>query len=108
MRDARRAELGFLYSTPAYRRQLEHFGLEDLGQALTDMAQRSDWDDLARHLPDDVMDRLVPHGTYDEIPDVLESWYAGLCAGIVLTAPEDDAHDAAFRALVERCRAIPG
>ena len=31
LREARRSELAFLYSTPAYRRQLEYFGLGDVG-----------------------------------------------------------------------------
>ena len=107
-RDERRRELGFLYSTPAYRRQLELFGLEDLGQTLTELARREDWDDLGRHLTDDVLARLVPEGTYDEIPEVLGHWYAGLCDGIVLSLPEDPTHDDALRTLVDRCRDIPG
>jgi probable F420-dependent oxidoreductase len=107
-RDARRSELGFLYSTPAYRRQLEVFGLEGLGETLSGLAARDDWTDLPRHVTDDVLARLVPQGTYDEIPAVLEQWYAGLCDGIVLSVPDDRAHDDSVRDLVGRCRAIPG
>lgn len=107
-RDARRSELGFLYSTPAYRRQLELFGLGALGETLTGLAARDDWTDLAQHVTDDVMARLVPQGTYDEIPDVLEQWYGGLCDGIVLAVPDDPADDDSLRTLVGRCRDIPG
>ena len=105
VRDARRQELAFLYSTPAYRPQLEMFGLGELGDALSGMAQRSDWGDLDRHLTDEAIEQLVPHGTYDALPDVLDEWYAGLCDGIVLTIP-DDAESTTFRAMVERCKAI--
>ena len=105
VREGRRSELAFLYSTPAYRPQLEMFGLGELGGVLSQMAQRSDWDDLHRHLTDDVIQQLVPHGTYDALPDVLSEWYAGLCDGIVLTIP-DDAESTTFRTLVERCQAI--
>ena len=104
-RDERRAELAFLYSTPAYRRQLELFGLEEVGAALTDMARRNDWDDLGRHMSDETMARLVPQGTYEDLPPVLEDWYAGLCSGLVLAVPADA--DDGFGALVERCKAIP-
>ncbi|MCX2929439.1 TIGR03617 family F420-dependent LLM class oxidoreductase [Mycobacterium sp. CVI_P3] len=107
VRDQRRSELAFLYSTPAYRRQLEHFDLADVGAALSAMAQRSEWDDLPSVLTDEVMDRLVPQGTYDEIPAVLAQWYAGLCSGINLPVPADDADDDRFGALVEACRQIP-
>jgi probable F420-dependent oxidoreductase len=105
VRDGRRSELAFLYSTPAYRPQLEKFGLGALGEALSQMAQRDDWADLGRYMTDEVIDQLVPHATYDALPDVLAGWYAGLCDGIVLTIP-DDAETSTFGALVERCKAI--
>jgi probable F420-dependent oxidoreductase len=106
-RDSRRPELAFLYSTPAYRRQLEEFGLEELGAALSEMAGRGEWPDLATHLTDDVVGLLVPQGTFDEMPAILESWYAGRCAGIVLTVPDSPTDDEHYRVLVERCRTIP-
>ncbi|WP_396930893.1 TIGR03617 family F420-dependent LLM class oxidoreductase [Mycolicibacterium sp.] len=107
IRDQRRSELAFLYSTPAYRRQLEDFGLATVGAALSEMAQRSEWDDLPSILTDEVMDRLVPQGTYDEIPDVLRQWYSGLCSGINLPVPPDEADDDRFAALLAACRQIP-
>jgi len=106
-REPRRAELAFLYSTPAYRRQLEDFGLGEVGEALTQMAHRAEWNDLAAHLTDDVMNRVVPQGTYQEIPDILTEWYSGLCTGLSLPATADDAHDAALAELVQRCKTIP-
>lgn len=105
-RDARRSELAFLYSTPAYRQQLELFGLGDLGDTLSDMAHRSDWDGLEQHLTDDVVDRLVPQATHDDLPDLLAEWFSGLCDGIVLAMPDGVGDEQA--SLIERCRAIPG
>lgn len=107
LREPRRAELAFLYSTPAYRRQLEHFGLADVGEALADTAQRSEWSELPKHVTDDVMNLVVPQGTYDEIPDILAEWYSGLCAGLSLPVPADDEHDECLAEVVERCKAIP-
>jgi len=106
-RASRRTELAFLYSTPAYRRQLEQFGLGALGAALSDMARLSEWSDLATHLTDDVVGLLVPQGTFDEMPAVLASWYAGRCHGIVFTVPESPVDDDRYGLLVERCRTIP-
>ncbi len=107
LREPRRNELAFLYSTPAYRRQLEYFGLGEVGDALTEMARRSEWQDLAKHLDDDFMNRFVPQGTFDEIPDILDDWYAGLCTGLSLPVPADDQHDAQLTSLVRRCKEIP-
>lgn len=107
-REERRAELGFLYSTPAYRRQLDLLGLDGLGERLTGLAAGSGWNDLGQHLTDDALERLVPQGTYASIPDVLAEWYAGLCDGLVLAVPDDPADDEALREVVARCRAIPG
>ncbi|MDF1604741.1 TIGR03617 family F420-dependent LLM class oxidoreductase [Nocardioides sp. YIM 152315] len=105
--DRRRPELGFLYSTPAYRRQLEEVGLPELGATLSRLAQQAQWDDLGAHLTDDVVGRLVPVGTYADMPDLLAEWYAGRCAGLVLTVPDHTDDDHHYRVLVERCRAIP-
>jgi probable F420-dependent oxidoreductase len=107
LREPRRSELAFLYSTPAYRRQLEYFGFEGAGEALSDLARRSEWADMAKHVTDEIMNRLVPQGSYEEIPAILADWYSGLCNGLCLPLPQDDVHDDHFAELVERCKAIP-
>ncbi|KRD08686.1 LLM class F420-dependent oxidoreductase [Mycobacterium sp. Root265] len=83
LQDARRSELAFLYSTPAYRCQLERIGVTDLG----------------------ALEQLVPHGTYEEVPELLGQWYAGLCDGLTIAVPAGD--DAALADLVRQCRVIP-
>jgi probable F420-dependent oxidoreductase len=106
LKGPRRAELAFLYSTPAYRRQLEHFGLGDIGTALSAMAQRNEWSDLHIHLTDEVCNRLVPQATYDDMPDLLAEWYSGLCTGLSMSIPIDATDDHRLAAFVERCRTI--
>ncbi len=105
--ESRRAELAFLYSTPAYRTQLEEFGLGDVGEALTAMAASDEWAGLGEHLSDDVMRALVPSGTYADMPEVLSSWYGGLCHGLVLGVPEEEDDDEAISAMVQQCKQIP-
>jgi probable F420-dependent oxidoreductase len=105
LREARRSELAFLYSTPAYRRQLEHFGFQHIGEALTEMARNNEWTELHKHLTDEVMDHIVPQGTYDEIPAVLERWYSGLCTGLSL--PVTDVPDDVLAMLIDRLSLIP-
>ena len=71
------------------------------------MAKQGQWDDLPRHLTDEVMNRIVPQGTYDDIGDVLTEWYSGLCTGMTLQLPTDEDHDEQLAVLVDRCRQIP-
>jgi hypothetical protein len=71
------------------------------------MAKRGEWDDLPRHLTDEVVNRIVPQGTYDDIGDVLAEWYAGLCTGMTLQLPVDEQHDEQLARLIARCRQIP-
>ncbi|WP_283095354.1 LLM class flavin-dependent oxidoreductase [Nocardioides alcanivorans] len=107
---ARRSELAFLYSTPAYRLQLETFGLEGLGERLSALVQEQRWGDLEGILTDEVVSRLVPVAVHAELPGLLRRWYADLADGIVLALPEADTPDAlddtALAGLVEACRAI--
>jgi hypothetical protein len=59
---------------------------------------------LAQTPTDEVMNRVVPQGTYEEMPTVLTEWYSGLCTGLSLPVPADDEH---LTELVERCKVIP-
>jgi hypothetical protein len=106
-RDDVRTELAFLYSTPAYQRTLELFGLPETATRLSDHARRKEWSALAGVLTDDVVSQLVPQGTYTELPDVLASWYDRLCDGIALDAPSDPGDDRVFAAMIDRIKSIP-
>ncbi len=83
--EERRRELAFLYSTPAYRPQLEALGLDA-------------WSD-------DALDRVVPIGTHDEVVAILEDWYGGLVDGIVLAVRTTSGTTRRWRGVV-RCRGI--
>ena len=106
-RDELRSELAFLYSTPAYQRTLELFGLTEIGTRLSGHARRKEWSALTGVLTDDVVSQLVPQGTYAELPDVLTSRYDRMCDGIALDTPSDPGDDAEFAAMVDRIKSIP-
>ena len=106
-RDDLRSELAFLYSTPAYQRTLELFGLHEIGRRLSELAHGKEWSALAGVLTDDVVSQLVPQGTYAELPGVLASWYERLCDGIALDTPPDPGNDDEFAAMIDRIKAIP-
>jgi probable F420-dependent oxidoreductase len=103
-RERQRRLLAFLYSTPAYAPTLQLYGWDDLGPRLRDLIRHDRWDDLGRVLSDDVLDELVPCGTFDELPGLVLGRFAGLGQGITVGVPTDPADDDAFRAVVAAIR----
>jgi probable F420-dependent oxidoreductase len=103
-RERQRRLLAFLYSTPAYAPTLELYGWADVGPRLRELVRHDRWDDLAEVLSDEILDTLVPCGTFEELPAVLLERFAGLGQGIVVNPPADPRDDAAFRAVVEALR----
>jgi probable F420-dependent oxidoreductase len=104
-RERQRRLLAFLYSTPAYAPTLELHGWTELGPRLRDLTRHDRWDDLGSVLSDEVLDTLVPCGTFDELPGILLERFAGLGQGIVVSPPADGADDGAFRSVIEALQA---
>jgi probable F420-dependent oxidoreductase len=104
-RERQRRLLAFLYSTPAYAPTLELYGWPELGPRLRELIRHDLWDDLGALLPDDVLDALVPSGTFDELPGVLLERFAGLGQGITVNPPADPTDDDAFAAVVAALQA---
>lgn len=86
--------LGFLYSTPAYWPSLELFGWQDKGQQLLDLTRQGRWKRLPEIISDDMLERFVPRGTYDEIAGVYLARYGGLSRRVTFPMPDDPADDA--------------
>jgi probable F420-dependent oxidoreductase len=103
-RERQRRLLAFLYSTPAYAPTLTLYGWDDLGPRLRDLIRHDRWDDLGHVLSDEVLDELVPCGTFDELPDLVLGRFAGLGQGITLGVPDERADDDAFAAVVAAVR----
>lgn len=99
-REHHRRLLAFLYSTPAYRRTLTLHGWQDLGERLQTITRTQQWDTLHEHVTDEVIDALVPQGTWDQLPDVIERWFGGLCDGVILPLPEDPGNDPRFAEII--------
>lgn len=99
-REHHRRLLAFLYSTPAYRRSLALHGWADLGERLQTITRTQQWDTLHQHVTDEVIDALVPEGTWDELPAVIEQWFGGLASGVILPLPQDPADDARFAEII--------
>ncbi len=99
-RERQRRLLAFLYSTPAYAPTLELYGWDDLGPRLRELVRREQWDALGTVLSDEVLDALVPSGTFEELPRLLLGRFAALGNGILVNPPADPADDGAFAGVV--------
>ena len=106
-REHHRRLLAFLYSTPAYRRTLTLHGWEDLGERLQTITRTQQWDTLHEHVTDEVLDALVPQGTWDQLPELISQWFAELADGVILPLPEDPANDARFAEVIAAVQAVP-
>jgi len=92
-RERLREYLGFLYSSPQYWRTLDLHGWQDVGPRLHQLSRAGNWAEMKHAIDDEILDRLVAAGTYDEIAPTLHEWYEGLAGGITLRMPEDPQHD---------------
>lgn len=100
--EKQRNMLGFLYSTPAYWPSLELFGWQDTGQQLLDMTRTGNWAEMPNILTDEMLEKIVPRGTYDEIDSVLRARYTGLASRITFPMPADPAQDDQVAEVIRR------
>jgi probable F420-dependent oxidoreductase len=105
-RERQRKLLAFLFSTPAYRPTLELYGWAELGPRLREIIRHDRWDDLSSILSDEVLDTLVPCGTFEELPEILAARFAGLGQGIVVSPPAGADDDGAFGEVIAALRSM--
>ncbi|TDG13734.1 TIGR03617 family F420-dependent LLM class oxidoreductase [Seongchinamella unica] len=96
--------LGFLYSTPAYWPSLELFGWQDKGQQLLDMTRAGNWQEMPNIITDEMLEKFVPRGTYDDIARIYRSRYGGLARRITFPMPENPADDELAAAAIARLK----
>ena len=66
-REAVRFQIGFYASTPAYRPVLEQHGFEDLQPELNRLTKTGAWPELAKLVPDELVDAVAVSGTAEQI-----------------------------------------
>ncbi|MCZ6828796.1 MAG: TIGR03617 family F420-dependent LLM class oxidoreductase [Gammaproteobacteria bacterium] len=100
--EKQRNMLGFLFSTPAYWPSLELFGWQDKGQRLLQLTRAGNWGEMPNILTDEVLEKIVPRGTYAEIAAVYTQRYAGLTTRITFPMPEDPADEPLAAAVIKQ------
>lgn len=103
-REETRKMFAFLYSTPAYWPSLELFGWGERGKALHGLTRENRWDDLGDVVDDEMLDALVPSGTYATLPKRLREMYDGLADTLVFPMPDDPSEDADAAAAIATLR----
>jgi probable F420-dependent oxidoreductase len=104
-REQAREVLAFTFATPAYRAVLDHLGFGRVADELQALAGKGEWGALPRLVADELLERFVPSGSFEEIPDVLAQRYAGLADALVLRLPRDPGDDQRFAKVVAALRA---
>lgn len=104
-REKNRELLGFLYSTPSYWPALEIFGCREIGEKLHAMTREGKWAEMPALIDDELLENMIPSGTYDEIADVLLKRNEGRATQITFPMPEDQAEDGHTAEVLKALRA---
>lgn len=104
-REWARELLTFLYSTPSYWPSLDLFGWRETGEQLHAQSRAGQWDEMKGAISDEMLDTLVPTGSYAEIAERLLHDYAGVASRLTFPVPDDPADDAAARDVIEALQA---
>jgi hypothetical protein len=87
-REAYRHRVAFYASTRTYAPVLELHGLRELGARLHQLSVAGRWDEMARHVSDEVLDEFVTAGTWDELIPLIKDRFGGLVTAVTLPMPE--------------------
>jgi probable F420-dependent oxidoreductase len=95
----------FLYSTPAYWPSLDHNGFGEVGRKLHALTREGRWDDMKGLISDEIIDTLVPQGSYDEIARILLDLYGPIVERITFPMPDDPTLDAEVARVISALQA---
>lgn len=108
MREWVRSRVAYYGSTRSYHKVLGLHGWDDLGMELHRLSMQNQWEQMTALITDDVLDKFVVAGTWDELPALLDERYRGIASDIAFSAKIEDEGDAEQVAdVVARIKAIP-
>ena len=77
-----RYRVAFYGSTPAYRGVFDLHGVGDLGHKLTAMSKQGQWSEMAREVPDDVLDLFVARAPYEGLAEAVAKRFGGIADAV--------------------------
>jgi probable F420-dependent oxidoreductase len=84
-----RRMIAFYASTPAYRGVLALYGWEQVGEELSRLARERRWDEMARHVSDEMLREFSVAGRPSEVAQEIVRRYRGLLESVCISAPFD-------------------
>lgn len=91
-----RARISFYASTRTYRPVFDTHGWGEIGERLSVLSRGGKWDEMEKHITDEMVETIAVVGTYDEIATAVRDRYAGVCTGVEFSIPVEDADDEAM------------
>ena len=82
-----RRQISFYGSTPTYRPVLEHHGHGDVARRLSDLARRAEWAEMAKLVPDDVVEAVGVVAKPAALPKAIRDRYDGVLDRVSLYFP---------------------
>lgn len=99
-----RARISFYASTRTYRAVFDTHGWGDVGERLSDLSRRQQWDQMEQYVTDEMVETIAVVGTHDEIAQRVKERYSGVCSGVEFSIPVETPDDA--ERLVDMVRLI--
>ena len=87
--EAMRQQIAFYASTPSYRKVLDSHGWGDVGERLHSLSVKGKWGEMAREVPEDMLDEFVVQGDWSEIGSSVSEKYDGLVDRVRMYLPFD-------------------
>lgn len=82
-----RARISFYASTRTYRAVFDAHGWSDVADRLSVLSRNQEWDEMERHVTDEMVETIAVVGTYDEIAEKVRDRYASVCTGVEFSVP---------------------
>lgn len=82
-----RARIAFYASTRTYRAVFETHGWDDVADKLSVLSRQGRWDEMERHVSDEMVDTIAVVGTYDDIAERVWRRYEGVCDRVEFSVP---------------------
>lgn len=82
-----RARISFYASTRTYRAVFDTHGWGEVAEHLSVLSRRQEWDEMERHVTDEMIEAIAVVGTYDEIAAKVRDRFAGVCSGVEFSIP---------------------
>lgn len=112
MREMIRYRVAFYGSTPSYQPVFELHGWQDLGAKLNAMTRAGEWEEMAKEVPDDVLDAFCVCAPFSKLPEAVRARFGGRSDSLELFSDlpgdEDEIRDllARLSALATPCAAL--